>query len=775
MSKRKSATILDFWGAKKSKDGNDGEGEKDEAEASCSSSTANIATGTGTADEGKNEKQSGREFQESWKGDFEWLEKDDNAGLVFCKYCRDNKSNAGKSKLATGIKGRMKRETLVKHSESKHHQRCVSISKRPNVRESAIAVEFAKVNEAHQEKTDFELDVKMNTAYCIAKEEMSFTKMKPLLLLQKKNGLDITPTYANHVRCKEMVSTIASVQKCDTKDAIAKNNDYLSIMFDGATNYTVNENEVIYARVMEDGKPVNRLIGLTKVENANADGLVNCIKSTFENFELPDWNDRLVGMCADGASVNLGQSGGVVAKLRESSPHLIDIHCMAHRLELALLDVQKSVNMVQKVDETLNSIYKTYHKSPKSKRELEVLCNELETRIYSPKPVKGTRWVPHIDRALKQFIKSNTDLVKEPGCYSAVQMHMESLTTSKEAAMAGRAKKVAKQMVQLPFVAFCHFLADLFEQVANLSLEFQKEDLMLPSAVNSLDDCVATLTSMKTEPLSGGMLEKLVECFSTDKQNLQREDQPIKFQGLELTGKFTDSDDLLGDLSECMEEAIDVTLSELDKRFSNLLGKNPDSEAQNVVKAFTTFHHDKWPESKNALLEYGNKDIKRLLNWFNPMLQKFGCETDKVLAEWRKLKLLVKSNFSAKPYPELYQMLLTKSPYKDDHENLLHLVKIMLVLPISSANCERAFSAQKRIVTANRSSMAVTTASDLILISTEGPELSSFDPGKAVTKWKEDKNRRPTYKESWDEEIVCTLSPPPPSSLPSSSHKSRNN
>ncbi|KAJ8334732.1 hypothetical protein SKAU_G00403710, partial [Synaphobranchus kaupii] len=51
--------------------------------------------------------------------------------------------------------------------------------------------------------------MKMNVAYCIAKEELPFNKFKPLILLCKKNGADISPSYDNHVRCGEMIETIA--------------------------------------------------------------------------------------------------------------------------------------------------------------------------------------------------------------------------------------------------------------------------------------------------------------------------------------------------------------------------------------------------------------------------------------------------------------------------------------------------------------------------------------------------------------------------------------
>ena len=77
-----------------------------------------------------------------------------------------------------------------------------------------------------------------------------------------------------------------------------------------------------------------------------------------------------------------------------------------------------------------------------------------------------------------------------------------------------------------------------------------------------------------------------------------------------------------------------------------------------------------------------------------------------------------------------------------DLTNILLLVQILLVLPISSANCERAFSAQKRIKSDVRSSLSTSRLSDLIRISTKGPELELFDPSTATTKWLKSGKRR---------------------------------
>lgn len=70
------------------------------------------------------------------------------------------------------------------------------------------AWEEGKVLEEQNRK---ELEIKENTTYLIAKEELPFTKFHPILLLQKKNGLDLNMMYANDKGCNNFVSQISAV------------------------------------------------------------------------------------------------------------------------------------------------------------------------------------------------------------------------------------------------------------------------------------------------------------------------------------------------------------------------------------------------------------------------------------------------------------------------------------------------------------------------------------------------------------------------------------
>ena len=46
----------------------------------------------------------------------------------------------------------------------------------------------------------------------------------------------------------------------------------------------------------------------------------------------------MVGFGADGANVMMGHKGGVAASLKADVPHLVEIHWVAHCLQLSVLD-----------------------------------------------------------------------------------------------------------------------------------------------------------------------------------------------------------------------------------------------------------------------------------------------------------------------------------------------------------------------------------------------------------------------------------------------------
>ncbi|XP_077866709.1 zinc finger protein 862-like [Saccoglossus kowalevskii] len=97
--------------------------------------------------------------------------------------------------------------------------------------------------------------------------------------------------------------------------------------------------------------------------------------------------------------------------------------------------------------------------------------------------------------------------------------------------------------------------------------------------------------------------------------------------------------------------------------------------------------------------------------------------------------------------------MLTKSPYQEDFKDLLHLIQLMLVIPVTSAQCERVFSAQNRIKSDCRSSLATQTVEHLIRISSDGPSLDDFDTESVARCWMNNSKRpRRIQYTAWPED-----------------------
>ena len=82
-------------------------------------------------------------------------------------------------------------------------------------------------------------------------------------------------------------------------------------------------------------------------------------------------------MCAnfDGAAVMMGSKSGVATRIQQSFPWVIPVHCVAHKLELGILDGVKAVKYLSEFEAIVKTIYLFYHYSPKRRRELAEIAS----------------------------------------------------------------------------------------------------------------------------------------------------------------------------------------------------------------------------------------------------------------------------------------------------------------------------------------------------------------------------------------------------------------
>ncbi|KAJ8333912.1 hypothetical protein SKAU_G00412310 [Synaphobranchus kaupii] len=266
---------------------------------------------------------------------------------------------------------------------------------------------------------------------------------------------------------------------------------FISIMIDGATDEGNLENENIYIKFFDKEKGVvQSFFGIEDVKHANADGIIAAVDSVFQQAGLENWRDCVVFLCADGAAVNMGRKNGVAAKLKENIEHLLAIHCVAHRLELGMVDSIKDDAQLKKLQEVLQFLYQQYHYSPKALRELRMLAQALEEKVLKPTNLRGARWLPYIHKATKILCTS----------YAVFVAHFEDQisperTPQPSAAVLGRAKNILKYLKCHKNVQFMHFMCDTLDLLKTMSLQFQQNDTRYQTLITHIESRLGDLST----------------------------------------------------------------------------------------------------------------------------------------------------------------------------------------------------------------------------------------------------------------------------------------
>ena len=107
-------------------------------------------------------------------------------------------------------------------------------------------------------------------------------------------------------------------------------------------------------------------------------------------------------------------------------------------------------------------------------------------------------------------------------------MHMEDLSAnSKNADIQGRALHVEK-MKDVHFAAFCHFLANLFAILSRLSLQMQRNDIILPTVVSHLKETMVRIESLRSRPVPDVHLARFQQMVKNG----------LSFQSIVLSGSL---------------------------------------------------------------------------------------------------------------------------------------------------------------------------------------------------------------------------------------------
>ncbi|XP_031349437.1 E3 SUMO-protein ligase KIAA1586-like [Photinus pyralis] len=377
----------------------------------------------------------------------------------------------------------------------------------------------------------------------------------------------------------------------------------------------------------------------------------------------------------------IGKKSGVATQLISQYPDLVVWHCSNHRLELAVHDVLEEVDGINHFKIFFDKLYSLYSASPKNQYELKRCAANLDVQLYSIGRILDTRWVSSSLRSVKA-VWSN---------YNALYQHFDnaSIDMSRQSKERCTYSGLKDRLTETGFVYNLGLLYDALSELSYLSLELQKRNKTLPEAHALITRQIRVVESMIDNP---GIYLKQVETSIN-----VLEFRHVKLHNGRRVTKIN---------SAQFYRSLTNNLKQRLLRFSShRSGTEPQiSEDYNkFVKTLEIFDRNQWPQEPS--IRYGEDEIRVL------------CEKFKLSGHdyVRSFREYVDSGIVSKP--------------------LDLLMKTVNTLVVSTAECERIFSAMNIIHSDLRNKLKVTTVSSLLFIKCVGPPLPLFKPQTYVKAW----------------------------------------
>ena len=177
------------------------------------------------------------------------------------------------------------------------------------------------------------LSAAMRTSYCIPREQIPNSKFGTLIELQQLNGCSELKgeTYSHHSIVSEMQECAASVIQREKLSDIDRS-PFVGVMIDETVNVTVNKKLILFVRYVKNGEPCTTFIGNYTILAGDAETVFTKLTDVLREKGIDCV--KVVGLGSDGASVMTGPITGVGKRLSAISPHLVHVHCVAHRVAL---------------------------------------------------------------------------------------------------------------------------------------------------------------------------------------------------------------------------------------------------------------------------------------------------------------------------------------------------------------------------------------------------------------------------------------------------------
>lgn len=360
----------------------------------------------------------------------------------------------------------------------------------------------------------------------------------------------------------------------------------------------------------------------------------------------------------------LGKNNGVAAKLRQSIPHLLEQHCVAHREDLGLDDAWKHVSLMKDIETLLRTVYNVFSRSSLKKSKFEELCQAAEHDSIVFRPLNEVRWLSR-HFAIRAVMR-NYDLLIEY-CRKQVEEDNDPIH-----------KYIVDRLTKPEYRVAITILNEVLSELAELCRLLQRSNLTT------------------------------IEAFQFTKAKIMK----LRTQYFGETIHFSEE---VANLISSFSSPVDTTavVRFIERVCDHFSGRFPDNELGN----WSVFDKDSFTASDNLKnFLFGSKELELLAARYSTLLNK-QVEVFKknLIAQYVEFKMIISEKL-VNGGLKIFEDMVAYTKQQEQFSDLYQLLDICATFQASSADCERGFSLMNQIKTKTRNRLEVDHLDNLIRI-----------------------------------------------------------
>ena len=650
--------------------------------------------------------RNGKRFQRDWYMKFPWIEYSQERDSVFCFACShfpqhdtpDNFTSIGFHDWNHGV------QKLQKHSDSFSHKTSVMAKIQQESTKGSITTQVQAISLKQLEENRHYVRTVAEVVELCARQGLALRGhresegernrgnfLEILTLISKKDSIVRSKLegakyarYTHHDIQNEIIETFSSLIKKDILNDV-QISKWFSLLVDESRDIAKIEQLSVCLRYIKDGSPREEFIGFWETDGLSAIKLCDQIIKILHEFGVDIQNTA--GQGYDGASVMSGRCRGVQSLFRQTVPHAIYVHCYCHRLNLVIVDCCSSVPAAARFFALLQDLYVFISSSIPHKKFME-LQNEMLPDFPNRelKRQSETRWICQW-RGINTVIKTMGPLIATLEYFEEDHSSNERHTTA----------DILLKRLNTEFAVCLILFEDILGKAKAVTVVLQSPDKDLSQAVELVQALQSDVNEkLEVESKWEFLMEKIQNLLVEHNfpEPLERRRRRVRHDTTPVVAK-TKQDFREQVFIPCLK----IILEELQRRFSN--------DAIDVMQGINSLN----PKHRNKSTFLSVECLTKFSRHYN-------VHVDGLVHECAIMqKMLDNREKNAEKIPEslweLHQILLVNA----EPLPILHqLSQISLILPITTASCERSFSSLRRVKIWLRNSMSEQRLSGLGLM-----------------------------------------------------------